>query len=153
MNFVAAPVRRKAGTAVQLIDESGYPNITYAFTQIKQLAIGVFPQLADARLVIGCPHQMGKHSHHQIKDSDRSGRNWRAFAHTVHFPNTVCMHPHAESELPLNHLIPMMAHEFGHLIAEVLKVKNSQKAADRLSEKYLGIGIKYTTPARLQTKK
>lgn len=153
MTIVAKPVQRMSGDAVTLMDESGYPNIVYAFSQIKQLASSVFPDLANARLVIGCPHQMGKHSHHQIKDSDKSGRNFRAFAHTVHFPNTVCIHPHAEHELPLKHLIPMMSHEFGHLIAEVLKVKNSQKAADRLSEKYLGIGIKYTTPARLQTKK
>lgn len=153
MKFVAKPIRHATGNAVELIDESGYPNIVYAFSQIKQLAASVFPELRDARLVIGCPHQLGKHSHHQIKDSDRSGRNWRAFAHTVHFPNTVCIHPHAENELPLKHLIPMMSHEFGHLIAEVLKAKNSQKQADRLSEKYLGIGIKYTTPARLQTAK
>ncbi len=151
MRSVASPVRRLHGDAVTLIDESGYPNLVYVFNEVKKLAVSVFPGLADLKLFVGCPHAMAKHSHHQLKDTDKTGRNKRALFHTCHFPHTICVHPHVETEVTdLRHLTGLIGHEIGHIIADDLKLKNSQKQADRLSAKFLGIPIVYRGSRRLQ---
>lgn len=127
-----------------------YPRLAFSFSSVKDAVSRVFPELADTKLFVGCPHQEGRHGHHQIKDTDKSGKNWRAFMHTNHFKKTVCTHPHAETELPGRNLIGMFLHEFGHLINDVVGLPNTQKNADWVILKYLGIPIKYSNPGRIQ---
>ena len=151
MKHSASKVSKLSGSAVEMIDKSGYPNLAYAFSEVKALACLVFPNMQDLKLFVGCPHAMGKHSHHQLKDSDRSGRSMRALFHTCHFPHTICVHPHVETEVTdMRHLVGLLGHEIGHIIADDLKLKNSQKQADRLSRKFLGIPITYKGERRLQ---
>lgn len=127
-----------------------YPRMAMAFEKVKEAVGAVFPELRKTRIFIGCPHQKEKHSHHQWKDTDKSGKNWRAFAHTNHFPSTVCFHPHAEKEMETRNLIGMMLHEFGHQINDVVGLPNTQKNADLVILKYLGLKIKYSNPGRIQ---
>jgi hypothetical protein len=127
-----------------------YPKLAYAFSTVQDAVARVFPELASVQLFIGCPHQMKKHSHHQWKDTDKSGRNWRAFMHTGHFKNVICVHPHADRELKMRNLIGMMLHEFGHQINDLVGLPNTQKNADLVIFRYLGIGIKYEGPGRVQ---
>lgn len=147
----SAPVYKSKGSWQNVAKDSGYPNLAYAFDTVKRLVSGVFPELGKVGLYIGCPHSLMKHSHHQIKNSDKSGKNWRAFMHTNHFPSTICVHPHAETELRLRNLMGMFLHEFGHQIADIEKIPNTQEAADRMVKKYFGIDIKYEGPGRVQT--
>lgn len=127
-----------------------YPRLAFSFSSVKDAVSRVFPELADTKLFVGCPHQDTKHSHHQLKNSDGSGKNWRAFMHTNHFKKTVCVHPHADTELQTRNLIGMLLHEFGHLINDIIGLPNTQKNADGAIERYLGIKIKYSNPGRVQ---
>lgn len=143
-------VEKMEGPWTQLGASTGYPKLAYAMGEVKRVVSAIFPELAGTKLFVGCPHTMEKHSHHQVKDTDRSGKNWRAFMHTGHFDNTICVHPHAEKELKMDQLIGMVFHEFGHRIADLKKVKNTQKNADLMIEKYFGIKIRYRGPGRIQ---
>ncbi len=131
-------------------DAREYPRLAYAFSQVKDTVSLVFPGLAAIKLFIGCPHGLEKHSHHQWKDSDKSGKNWRAFMHTGHFKDTICVHPHAEGELKMRNLIGMFFHEFGHQINDIINIPNTQKNADAVVERYFGFKIKYSQPGRVQ---
>ncbi len=127
-----------------------FPKLTRAFHKVKKAVSRVFPELAKVRLYIGCPHALEKHSHHQWKDSDRSGKMWRAFMHTGHFDDTICVHPHAEGELSERQKIGMLFHEFGHIINDLMGYKNTQKNADASIRKFFGLEIKYEGPGRVQ---
>jgi hypothetical protein len=144
------PVRKAGGSWQEIASATGFPNLTYAFDQVKKTVSTVFPKLAKTGLFIGCPHSMKKHSHHQLKDTDRSGKNWRAFMHTGHFDDSICVHPHAEKELGMHNLIGMLFHEFGHMINDILGIPNTQKNADAVIERYFNMKIKYEQPGRVQ---
>jgi len=144
------PVRKAGGTWQQAAATTGFPNLSYAFDQVKKTVSTVFPKLAKTGLYVGCPHAMAKHSHHQIKNTDKSGKNWRAFMHTGHFDDTICVHPHADKELEMKNLIGMTFHEFGHLINDIVGLPNTQKNADAVIKKYFGVDIKYGGPGRVQ---
>jgi hypothetical protein len=131
-------------------DVREYPNLAFAFMQVKTAVTSVFPELRGIKLFVGCPHGLGKHSHHQWKDEDKSGKNWRAFMHTGHFKDTICVHPHADVELPMRNLIGMMLHEFGHQINDIINIPNTQKNADGVIQRFFGIKIKYSQPGRVQ---
>jgi hypothetical protein len=147
----AIPVQRVQGTWIDLAESTEYPKLAYAMNEVKKVAGGVFPELADMKLFVGCPHCMDKHSHHQWKDSDRTGKNWRAFMHTNHFPKTICVHPHAEKELEMRNLLAMLFHEFGHSVCDIVGWKNTQENADRASFRFFGVEIFYEGPGRVQT--
>lgn len=70
--------------------------------------------------------------------------------HTNHFPEVICVHGHAEKELPLKNLIGMLLHEFGHMINDIIEIPNTQKNADAVIYHYFGIAIKYSNPGRVQ---
>lgn len=141
------PVKHVSGDWTEVRE---YPKLAYAFSAVKDAVSRVFPELASFQLFIGCPHQQSKHSHHQWKNSDRSGRNWRAFMHTGHFDKVICVHPHADRELKMRNLIGMILHEFGHQINDVIGIPNTQKNADGVIYRFLGIKIKYDGPGRVQ---
>lgn len=146
----AEAVQKVVGPWMGVASSTDYPKLAYVADEVKTTVARVFPELGATRVFVGCPHTLKKHSHHQRKDTDRSGRNWRAFMHTNHFPKTICVHPHAETELETAHLVGMFFHEFGHLICDIVKCPNTQKNADRVVKKYFGIEIKYKGPGRVQ---
>jgi hypothetical protein len=127
-----------------------YPRLAFAFSKVQEAVTSVFPELRNIKLFVGCPHNVEKHSHHQWKDTDRSGKNWRAFMHTGHFKDTICVHPHAETELEMRNLIGMFLHEFGHQINDIVNIPNTQKNADGVIYRFFGIKIKYSGPGRVQ---
>jgi hypothetical protein len=146
----ASPVLKVGGSWETQAVKTGLRNLPLAFDRVRGAVASLFPDLADVRLFVGCPHCLEKHSHRQWKNEDRSGRSWRAFMHTNHFPKTVCVHPHAETELLMQNLIGMFFHEFGHLIADLVGVPSTQKNADGVILRYFGIKIGYEGKGRVQ---
>ena len=63
----------------------------------------------------------------------------RQYAHTFHYPNTVCV-AHAFWSLPDSHFFGVLAHEIGHIIS-----KGGENAADNIMLKKYGIRIKYAS--------
>ncbi len=143
-------VRKASGSWKDVATSTGFPNLVKAFHQVKEVVQTRFPALSDVGLYIGCPHSMKKHSHHQIKNTDRSGRNWRAMMHTGHFRKSICVHPHADTELKMRNLIGMLFHEFGHIINDIVGLPNTQANADKVIKKFFGVNIKYEGPGRIQ---
>ena len=125
-------------------------SLSRSFNAVRKLVGKKFPTLKKTKLNTSCPHVKKAHSHHQIKNSDGSGKAWRNFMHTAHFDNTICAHPHAESEVTMGHQVGLLLHEFGHLICDLTGTKNTQACADRMIKKHFGITIQYTEPGRLQ---
>lgn len=82
-----------------------------AFEKIRSHSSTIFPWLGGMKLRKTCP------------DTDRDHRKkWRQFAHSNHYPMSICFARAAEKELTDTELLGMMAHEVGHLVAIDLKL-------------------------------
>ena len=75
--------------------------------------------------------------------------SWRVHAHTIHLPNTICVCADIEA-LPEPHLYGIIAHEFGHLLADKQQGEHTESEADRAAERFFGISIEYRSPQRIQ---
>ena len=94
--------------------------------------------LGFARARTGLPRQaIHIHLNCKVCQVDHSN-DQRVFAHVMHIPNTVCLHPSFEALKP-EHQLGILAHELGHLMAD----EDSEAAADLWVQQKLGIDIQY----------
>jgi len=83
-------------------------------------------------------------------------KSWRQFAHAGHVKGAVCVAREAEDALTDLELVGMCAHELGHVVGDRLRFpahsrpwrgektpKRVQDEADKISELYFGIPIRY----------
>lgn len=86
--------------------------------------------------------------HCPLAESDHA-KEERVFAHTLHLPNTVCVCQDIE-KLNDDFLYGIMAHEFGHILADVAWNDQSEPGADTAAHKFLGTKINYGSPLALE---
>lgn len=75
--------------------------------------------------------------------------NPRAFFHVNHRRNTVCTVPEA-SWLAMGHIVGLIAHELGHLIAGRAWDRSAQHDADEAVRRFLKLPIRYRGSLLLQ---
>jgi hypothetical protein len=119
------------------------------FHSVRRLISTKFPGLASVTLFVGCPEAERSHSTLGFTKADKKGHS-RLYCHWNHVPNNICCSSHFHKELKDDEITGMLLHEFGHAIADELKVNNTQDAADGLIWKYFKIPIYYRMPRRIQ---
>jgi hypothetical protein len=77
-------------------------------------------------------------------------KSLRAFAHVNHIPHTVCVSGYI-TQIPINNILGILAHEFGHLLAIEYWGDYSENAADRSCKQWLNLDIKYSFPHAMQS--
>ena len=115
----------------------------YAWYRCMAFAQEKVPQLPTLTLRIGCP---------LIEDNRTKDRDIRAMGHTLHFKNTVCIHP-ALALCPINFIYGILIHELGHNIDHKLKIvhdHDDQYRADVTVFDKLGITIRYDNPWKVE---
>ena len=74
----------------------------------------------------------------------------RQFAHTYHKPSVICW-ARAASDLPVEHQLGILMHEYGHLLAGDKSCEfEDEKAADLAVLDRFGIEITYVGPHEMQ---
>jgi len=120
--------------------------VSRAFLTIRKAAARKLPWLARTRL-----------RHCAIADRDHK-RKWRQFAHSNHYPMTVCFALDAERELTDAELRGLVGHELSHVVGETLGFPEHKKKrrgtgsgtpvaiqaeADWLATRVLGFKLRY----------
>lgn len=57
---------------------------------------------------------------HFCRQADREHKkSWRQFAHSLHYPNVICFAHAAAGELIDDEILGILAHEIGHIVANI----------------------------------
>lgn len=117
--------------------------LSRAFCRLRRRVEIRVPELSGMRLRI-CPLADREHE-----------ESWRRFAHTLHRYDTICFAAAAETELTDRELYGILAHEFGHLIADRLNApahldgsdEDAQAEADLAAAVILDVPVRYNERA------
>lgn len=82
-----------------------YDRIIKHFEDVRDFVSRRFKKFANFKLNIGCPLIEQRRKYHP--------EGYRAYMHTGHYKNTICVHPLAE-KLGSKYLYGLFLHEFGH---------------------------------------
>ena len=119
-----------------------YAKIKKHFEDTKEFVSLRFPKFRNFKLNIGCPEIASRRKYHR--------EGYRAYMHTNHIKNTVCVHPLAE-KLSSKHLYGLFLHEFGHHLRGGNKSgEKGQMGADTAVLREFGIPIWYDKKKELQ---
>src|SRR3990172_348125 len=114
------------------------PALERIFNRVRSFVSRRFPELRSIKLYSGCPDAERSHRHLKGTRFDKDGHS-RYYMHWGHIKGFVCTSSHVFRELKKDELYGIFLHEFGHALADLLGITNSQDQADGLIWKYFRI--------------
>jgi hypothetical protein len=129
--FLSLPVQGKASKKPTKRYRNPSSPVREAFEDLSAYVQERVPDLPRIKLEVDCKYAIQDHE-----------EELRVFAHTLHLKDTICVHSDL-NKLSDAYIYGILAHEFGHIIADTFWDDPDEEAADLAAREFLGLDIFY----------